>query len=237
MILTKLKSDAYFCYLKVFCMEAATKSKRLLNPMDTVAGILFGLIMALTFTCSINIGVRGPAEIRQLLIGAIGCNFAWGLVDATMYLVGMLSLKNRNKIILDSVQHSSQAEKVKVQISEVLPPAIVSAIGAEGLEEIRKKLVALPDTPYRVRLTMDDIKTAIAIFFLVFVSTLPVVIPFLFISETQTALRISNAIAIVMMFWCGWSLAKYVGFNKWKMSIAVILIGIALVAITIALGG
>jgi VIT1/CCC1 family predicted Fe2+/Mn2+ transporter len=218
-------------------MEAVTKSKRLLNPMDTVAGILFGLIMALTFTCSINIGVRGPAEIRQLLIGAIGCNFAWGLVDATIYLVGMLSQKNRNKTIFDSVQHSSKAEKAKVQISEALPPVIVSAIGTEGLDEIRKKLVALPDTPHHVRLTMDDIKSALAIFFLVFVSTFPVVIPFLFIRDTQTALRVSNLIAIVMMFLCGWTLAKYVGFNRWKMSIAMILIGAALVAITIALGG
>jgi VIT1/CCC1 family predicted Fe2+/Mn2+ transporter len=98
-------------------------------------------------------------------------------------------------------------------------------------------LVALPDTPHHVRLTMDEIKSALAIFFLVFVSTFPVVIPFLFIRDTQTALRVSNLIAIVMMFLCGWTLAKYVGFNRWKMSIAMILIGAALVAITIALGG
>lgn len=205
--------------------------------MDTVSGILFGLIMALTFTCSINIGVRGPAELRQLVIGAIGCNFAWGLVDAAMFLVGTLSQKNRNKAILDSVQHSSKAEKTRDQISEALPPVMVSAIGTDGLDEIRKKLIALRDSPNQVRLTMEDIKTAIAIFFLVFVSTFPVVIPFLLIGDTQTALRVSNTVAIVMMFWCGWSLAKYVGFNKWKMSIAMIFIGAILVAITIALGG
>jgi hypothetical protein len=40
-----------------------------------------------------------------------------------------------------------------------------------------------------------------------------------------------------MMFFCGWEVAKYVGYNKWKMSLAIILIGIMLVAITIALGG
>ena len=61
-------------------MEGDSKFKLLLNPMDRVAEILFGLIMALSFTCSIGIANRGPTEIRQLLIGAIGCNLAWGIV-------------------------------------------------------------------------------------------------------------------------------------------------------------
>ena len=68
-------------------MEDSTKS--LLNPLDRAAEILFGLIMALTFTCSISIANTHTTEVRQLLIAAIGCNLAWGLVDATMYLVGI----------------------------------------------------------------------------------------------------------------------------------------------------
>ena len=88
-----------------------------------------------------------------------------------------------------------------------------------------------------MRLTFHDVKEAIAIFFLIFISTFPVVIPFVFIRDTQLALRISNLVAIIMMFFCGWDVAKYVGYNKWKMSIAIILIGIMLVAVTIALGG
>src|SRR5215831_10380052 len=110
-------------------MEALSKSKRLLNPMDTVSGILFGLIMALTFTCSMGIATRGPAEIRQLLIGAIGCNLAWGLVDATIYLIGALAEKNRNKTIFASLQKSTQPEKAREFISDTLPPVLVSAIG------------------------------------------------------------------------------------------------------------
>ena len=40
-------------------MEGSTKFKLLLNPMDRVAEILFGLIMALSFTCSIGIANQG----------------------------------------------------------------------------------------------------------------------------------------------------------------------------------
>jgi VIT1/CCC1 family predicted Fe2+/Mn2+ transporter len=205
--------------------------------MDRVAEILFGLIMALGFTCSIGIANSGPAEIRQLLIGAIGCNLAWGVVDATMYLIGVLARKSRSKTVLDAIKNSSQTDKAREYISDALPSEVASAIGTEGLEEIRNKLTGMRGTTIDVHLKFSDFKEAIAIFFLIFISTFPVVIPFVFIHDTQVALRVSNLVAIVMMFFCGWSVAKYVGYNKWKMSISVILIGMMLVAVTIALGG
>ncbi|MCU7550471.1 VIT1/CCC1 transporter family protein [Chitinophagaceae bacterium LB-8] len=218
-------------------MEDITNSKRLLDPMDRAEGILFGLIMALSFTCSISIANTHRAEIRQLLVGAISCNLAWGLVDAVMYLIGVLAQKNRNKVIFDAIQNSSETDKVRKYISDALPPIVASVIGTEGLEQIRNKLMNLPEVNRSVRLTGHDIKKALAIFLLVFISTFPVVVPFVLIHDTMVALRFSNLVAIVMMFLCGWSVAKYVGFNKWKMSISMILIGIILVAITIALGG
>ena len=218
-------------------MEGGPKIKLLLNPLDRAAEILFGLIMALSFTCSIGIATRGPAEVRQLVIGAIGCNLAWGIVDATMYLIGVLARKSRSKTIYDAVQNPSQTDKAKSYISEELPSALVAAIGTDGLEKIRNKLAAMPHESIDVRLNGGDVKQAIAIFFLIFISTFPVVIPFVLIDDTQLALRVSNVVAIVMMFFCGWEVAKYVGYNKWKMSLAIILIGIMLVAVTIALGG
>ena len=127
-------------------MEDITKSKGLLNPMDRVAEILFGLIMALSFTCSISIANIVPTEIRQLLIGAIGCNLAWGIVDATMYLIGVLARKSRNKTIFDSIQNSSETDKAREYISDALPPVVASVIETEELEEIRNKLTGMPDT-------------------------------------------------------------------------------------------
>jgi VIT1/CCC1 family predicted Fe2+/Mn2+ transporter len=217
-------------------LEGLTKSKWLLNPLDRGSEILFGLIMALTFTCSIGIANKGTSEVRQLLIGAIGCNLAWGIVDATMYLIGILAQKARNKAIFDAVHNSSETKQIKI-LADSLPPTVASAIGTEGLEQIRNKLNDLPATITDVRLTVQDFKKAMAIFFLVFISTFPVVIPFIFIQDTNLALRISNIVAIVMMFLCGWSVARYVGVNKWRISITITLIGIILVAVTIALGG
>ena len=218
-------------------MEALTKSKSLLDPMERVAEILFGLIMTLSFTCSISIATAHRAEIRELLVGAIGCNLAWGIVDATMYLVGVLAQKNRNRIILDSIQNSVETDRARMLIADALPPIVASVTDIDELEQIRSKLINLPHIPGDTRLTVLDLQKAAALFSLVFISTLPIVIPFMLIQDTRLALRVSNLVAIVMMFFCGWAVAKYVGFSKWKMSIAMILIGTILVVITIALGG
>jgi len=218
-------------------MEILTESKSLLNPLDRAAEILFGLIMALTFTCSIGVATKGHTQIGELLVGAIGCNMAWGLVDAVMYLTGVLARRSRNKIMFDSVHNPSQIQAARRHISDALPPIVASTIGTDGVEQIRNQLIKVPNVSPRVRLTGDDLKKALALFSLIFISTFPVVVPFVLIHDPGTALRISNVIAIVMMFLCGWSVAKYVGFNKWLMSAAMVSIGILLVAITIALGG
>src|SRR5438270_11908302 len=103
-------------------MDRPVTSKWLLNPVERASEILFGLIMTLSFTCSISIANAHHAQIRQLLIETIGCSMAWGLVDATMYLIGALSKKNRNKLILNSIQHTATAETARTYISEALPP-------------------------------------------------------------------------------------------------------------------
>ena len=54
-----------------------------LDPIERISEILFGLIMALTFTGTLSAASAGRAEVREMLLGAIGCNLAWGLVDGS----------------------------------------------------------------------------------------------------------------------------------------------------------
>ena len=68
-----------------------TSSKRLLEPVDRISEVLFGLIMALTFTCALSVANAGEEEVREMLVGALGCNLAWGVVDAVMYLLACLT--------------------------------------------------------------------------------------------------------------------------------------------------
>jgi hypothetical protein len=218
-------------------MTPVREGKWLLNPIERSGEILFGLIMTLTFTCSISIANTRIAEVNNnLLAGAIGCNVAWGIVDAVMFLIGVLIQRNRNKMILDFVRKSSRTEEAIKHISDTLPPIVATYIKPETLEKIRSEIANMPDVA-KVNLTIKDIRKAISLFFLVAASALPVVAPFIFIDDTAIALRVSNSIAILMMFLCGWSLASYVGINKWLMSSALVIFGVILVVVTIVLGG
>jgi VIT1/CCC1 family predicted Fe2+/Mn2+ transporter len=214
-----------------------TKSRRLLNPIERISEILFGLIMALTFTCTISVAQAGSAEIRSTLFAALGCNIAWGLVDAVMYILTTLAERGRNKNLLHFVRTTKNVETARTFIADALPPVIASVTDDEKLESIRKSLLEVPESVLRVKLTMEDFKIAFALFLLVFLSTFPVVIPFLLAEEPQLALRISNLVAVVMMFICGWLLAQYGGYNKILSSLTMTILGVGLVALTILLGG
>ena len=58
---------------------------RVVDPPQRVAEVLFGLIMVLTFTCSLSIAEAGRDDVRTMLIGALGCNLAWGIIDGVFY--------------------------------------------------------------------------------------------------------------------------------------------------------
>ncbi|MCZ7640777.1 MAG: VIT1/CCC1 transporter family protein [Verrucomicrobia bacterium] len=95
----------------------------------------------------------------------------------------------------------------------------------------------MPEPLPRVRVQREDWTGAIAVFLLVFLSTFPVVVPFLFMSQARGALRISNLIAIVMLFGTGWVFGRITGRAPELAGAFMVLLGAGLVGLTIALGG
>src|SRR5215211_7234886 len=71
--------------------QPPTAPKRPLDPVDRISEVLFGLIMVLTFTGSLSVAEAGHEEVRTMLVGALGCNLAWGVIDAVLYLMGVLA--------------------------------------------------------------------------------------------------------------------------------------------------
>src|SRR5439155_7303513 len=87
----------------------------------------------------------------------------------------------------------------------------------------------------KVRVTRDDLYGAVASFWLVFLSCLPVTVPFLVISEPIRALRVSNALLIVMLFTVGRKWAQYAHTNRLLGGLIMVAIGLALVGIAVLL--
>jgi VIT1/CCC1 family predicted Fe2+/Mn2+ transporter len=207
-----------------------------LDPISRLSEIIFGLIMVLTFTGSISAASSGRSEIGVILWAALGCNVAWGIVDAFMYIMSLMMERGDAAHALRTAQQSGSEEAVE-QIKEYLPPAIATVMTKEQLESICLGLRNLPQPPSRIPLFWRDIRAAILIFFLVALSTLPCSIPFLLIKDPGTAMRVSNLVAIILLFIAGFRLATYTGYNKLLFGIIVAVLGFVLVGMTIALGG
>jgi VIT1/CCC1 family predicted Fe2+/Mn2+ transporter len=221
------------------CMRSQEKEKRarVLDPINRISEIIFGLLMALSFTGSVNAATAGREEVRTILLTALGCNLAWGLVDAVMYLIGTLTERARNLTLLQHVRSAADPREAHASIAEALPGRLGDGIGAEGLENMRLRLIALSEPPARVRLGRNDLIGALGVFLLVVLATFPVVVPFMVISKTTLAMRISNAVALVMLFAAGYRLGRFGGGVPWQAGLAMASVGGALVSIIMALGG
>ena len=71
--------------------------ERVLEPIDRVSEVIFGVLMAMTFIGAMNVAEAGQGEVRKTLIAALGCNVAWGLTDGIMYVVAILTERTRER--------------------------------------------------------------------------------------------------------------------------------------------
>ena len=210
---------------------------RVLGPAERIAEILFGLIMALTVTGATSVVTADRSQVQTMLIAALGCNVAWGVIDAGMYLMARLAERGSNALLLREVRGAIDPKIANRIIADALPPLVASVFQPPQLELIQEGLRRLPDSETRPRLTRRDWLGALGVCILVILSTFPVVIPFLVFENAQTALRISNVIAMVLLFFCGVIFARHAGLRPWVTGLVMVVIGAALVGIAIALGG
>jgi hypothetical protein len=210
---------------------------RMLDPMERISETLFGLIMALTFICSLGVATVGNIKIQTMLIGALGCNLAWGIVDGGLFLLARINGRGANILTLRAIQQAPDPETARRAIADALPPELVSVLPPEQLELMRQKFQQLPEPRGRPRLTKRDWIGALGLCLLSFLSTFPVVIPFIFLSDAKLALRVSYAIAIMMLFCCGYAFGYRSGLRPWAAGLSMVAFGSALVSVAVALGG
>ena len=214
---------------------------RYLDPATSLAEILFGLIMTLTFTLGAGLIIEdeGRAGARELLIAVIGCNVAWGIIDGALFLVGELFDRGRLRRLGRAIRFAPDrpasvslvAAELDPLLSDLLSPREADALYARVAENVASR----PEQ--RTTITREDWLGAAVSFLLVVVSSFPAAIPFLLIDDARLALRVSNAVLVGLLFLTGYSWARYTLSRPWIAGVAFLVIGIALVAAAIALGG
>jgi hypothetical protein len=211
-----------------------------LEPGERLGELLFGLIMVLTFTLGAGIELgTDRSEARDLLIAALGCNTAWGIIDAVLYLIARLSERGRLHRLVRAIQATPERERalalvdreLDARLPEIVAPEMRSTFVAHVLQQVGGVKVR-PN-----RLTAADLWAALAVFWLVFLTALPAALPFLVVQDPRIAMRTSNAILIGLLFTVGWRWAGFTGASRWGTGLTMALIGVALVVVAILLGG
>ena len=154
---------------------------RYLDPASRLGEILFGLIMVLTVTLTAGLTVaEGRAGVRQLLLAAIGCNFAWGIIDAVMYIMNCVTERSGKGRLIEAIQRARDPHAALDLIQNEIEPELQSLLDPEEREAFSRSILnhVTKARITRPGVTKDDVYGALACFLLVFVSCLPAAVPF-----------------------------------------------------------
>jgi hypothetical protein len=98
--------------------------KRALDPVDRFSEVIFGLIMVLAFTCSMSIGDGGSQDVHKMLVAALVCNVAWGLVDGVMYVLTSIAERARRLAVLQGIRAADPGTARAIVLAAVLTVAL-----------------------------------------------------------------------------------------------------------------
>src|ERR1700752_1804949 len=105
-----------------------TRFGNVLDPMERISETLFGLIMALTFLCSLGIAAGASINIQTMLIGALGCNLAWGIVDGGLYLLARINDRGSKILTLRAIRQAPDPEAARGVLAGALPPDLAALL-------------------------------------------------------------------------------------------------------------
>ncbi|MBV8271182.1 MAG: hypothetical protein JO067_02815 [Cupriavidus sp.] len=208
-----------------------------LGVIDRVAEMCFGLFMALTFVGAVHSATAGPDVGHTMLVTALGCNLAWGLVDAIMYLVRTLADRGMRFKVAIAAREAPTAADARRTIRDTLPSGMQALLTDAEIEPLRRRLANATRIPARAKLDFKDLLGAIRIFFIVVLSTFPVALPFVVLSDVKMALVVSRVLTLIMLFIGGMALGRNAGINGWWTGLGMMVLGVALTMAVIALGG
>lgn len=211
-----------------------------LSDGERLGELLFGLIMTLTFTLTAGFVVGESQDaVRELLIATIGCNIAWGIIDGGLMVIGNAFRRGQLALLGQALRDTERPEQAVPLVAAELGEMVEPLIAPEKRDDFYRHIAAHVKTkqPERTGMRVEDWLGAMVMFVMVVVSSIPAALPFVFIDEPWTALRVSNGVLLLMLFLIGYRWAGYTTISRWRAGLTMFLFGGLLVAVAIALGG
>ncbi len=208
--------------------------RAVLSPIDRLTELLYGIILVLTFTGTLRVASQGNDDVRTTLWAAVGCSLAWGLVDGSMYVFSCLASHDHHYYLVRLLRDEPAAARKAIMAS--VPSVVAQALSSADWDKVVAALGRVK-VPPRVRVQRDDLVGGVAIFVLANTALLPLAAPYALIANLGLAHNISNALALVLLFAVGYWLGHYTGGRPLRVALLLVAFGLAIVAVTLALGG
>ena len=212
--------------------------RRYLDPAGRLGEVLFGLIMALGFTGAVRLG-RDEADNHALFIGIFGCNLAWAIVDGVMYVLAEVFERGRKTRLFREVSKTNTEDAALAKIAAELDGPLWELTTPQERVQMHRWVLAVlrREKPAPARVRAEDLLGGVAVALMIVTATFPIVVPYLVVSDPNLAVRISHTIGLTLLFLVGVWWGRVVGGSPLRIGTGVTLIGMALVLVTIALGG
>jgi VIT1/CCC1 family predicted Fe2+/Mn2+ transporter len=203
--------------------------------------VLFGLIMTLTFTLGAGIVIEeeGRDGVRAMLVGVLGCNLAWGIIDGVLYVLGSVFERGRLRRVGARLRRAGSDAEASRLVAAELDPLLESVADPAQRAELYRAIAARlqNSTPVPNGIRKADLLGGLASGWLVFLCSVPAVLPFLLFDQLTFALRVSNGILLALLFLAGYRYARHTLAQPWLTGLVFLLVGVGLVALAIPLGG
>jgi hypothetical protein len=201
---------------------------------------MFGVIMVVCFTSILRAyPIIAEKVIGTVLLSALFCCVAWGLVDGIFYAWEAHYELDRKRKLLALVQAPNDPKETRELVEDDLGDTIVDLMDEKDKEEIYQiveKNVSGIDLG-RVSIK-EDIVTVLIAFGLVVGSSIIVMLPFLLFSPVMTALTISNITGIFLLFVMGFWREEDKRITKKLITGGLTaLVALIITIVTIVLGG
>ncbi len=194
--------------------------------------------MLLTFTLAGGVMEASP---DKLVLGAVSCALAWGVIDGAIFMLNSLFQRGRQEKLVAEIR-TLDRETAVARLREGFDHRYSAVISPEMREEIYHDVidVALESEPYRPWFTREEVYGGLGLLAIEAICSIPAIAPLIILEDDVNALRISNILllatmAVIGYYWAGWS--GWQGAMRFVIAGFVLALGLVMVGVAILMGG
>lgn len=221
---------------------------QLLDPIDRLSETIFSVLILLTFTLAFRVfklggipGQPGAGEyLDELVLAAVGATLAWGIIDGVMYALTAVLERGESHRLLRRLQAAESEREGVAVVAEEFDYLLEPIADDDERQHLYRHVFASLRTgqPRPVGFKREDLAGALGSVLVAVIAVLPSLAPLVLLrGNPELAIRASNVVSFAVLFYSGYQWGQHSGSCPWRTGLLVMVVGVAMVAVAIPLGG